>query len=277
MQVGSQRSNFEARRPELLLPEDFHSHSTHLSPAFNNGPTQNNFNHAPTQDSFNNSPASLPNNSFNISAQENHNNFSSSLSPHNSNHPVLSLRRQTEGDIYNSRLAAHHPEHERKLSEPASPIQIMISTPEDDHLQQVRTSATPVISSHLYGGYRSRRNSDNPHSPGASSSPGTPGSPESDFNSDPNSPQSDCNAADDLLSYLTSSIGLETPTATLVNPQNENSDAFMDQLLPNSDPVYTILSAPDQISHETTQLGNNNSAITQIQEFEETFNMYQQQ
>ena len=130
MQVGSQRSNFEARRPELLLPEDFHSHSTHLSPAFNNGPTQNN---------FNNGPASLPNNSFNISAQENHNNFSSSLSPHNSNHPVLSLRRQTEGDIFNSRLAAHHPEHERKLSEPASPIQIMISTPEDDHLQQVGT------------------------------------------------------------------------------------------------------------------------------------------
>merc|ERR1719445_2488014 len=138
-QFGSQRSslpcNFEAPRPELCLPGDFHSHSTHLSPAFNNGPTQ---------DSFNNSPASLPNNSFNISAQENHNNFSSSLSPHNSNHPVLGLRRQTEGDI--SRLAAHHPEHERKLSEPASPIQIMISTPEDDHLQQqARTSATPVI------------------------------------------------------------------------------------------------------------------------------------
>ena len=116
-----------------------------------------------------------------------------------------------------------------------------------------------------------------PATNGGASSPGTPGSPESDFNSDPNSPQSDCNAADDLLSYLTSSIGLETPTATLVNPQNENSDAFMDQLMPNSDPVYTILSAPDQISHEATQLGNNNTAITQIQEFEETFNMYQQQ
>merc|ERR1719445_2342219 len=63
-QFGSQRSslpcNFEARRPELCLPGDFHSHSTHLSPAFNNGPTQNNFNNGPTQDSFNNSPASLP-------------------------------------------------------------------------------------------------------------------------------------------------------------------------------------------------------------------------
>ena len=51
----------------------------------------------------------------------------------------------------------------------------------------------------------------------------------------------------------------------------------MDQLLPNLDPVYTGLSAPDQISHEAAQLANNNSAITQIQEFEETFNMYQQQ
>ena len=159
MQVGSQRSslpcNFEARRPEIFLPEDFHSHSSHLSPAFNNGPTQNNFNNGPTQnnfnnsltqDSFNNSPASLPINSFNISTQESHNNFSSSLAHNNSNHPVLSLRRQTEGDIFNSRLAAHHPEHERKLSEPASPIQIMISTPEDDHLQQVSTSLSLSLS-----------------------------------------------------------------------------------------------------------------------------------
>ena len=54
----------------------------------------------------------------------------------------------------------------------------------------------------------------------------------------------------------------------------------MDQLPPDSDPaaVYTILSAPstlEQISLDGAQLGNGNTAILQIQEFEEAFNMFQ--
>ena len=275
-QRNSLPCNFEARRTEVFLP----AAAYHQNTSFNDGSIQNN---------FNSSPVTVSNNPFNISAQDNHNNlsnFNSSLSTEGiSSSHQLCLRRQTEGDIFNSRLT-HQPESERKFSEPASPIRIMISSPEDDHLQQQQRSSNPTkpVTSHLFGGYRSRRNSDNPHSPGPST-PGTPGSPESDFNSNPNSPQSECHHTDELskiLNDLTSTYVLETPTATLVS--QPESSVYMDQLPPDSDQaVYTILSAPptgDQISRDGAQLVNGNSAILQIQEFEEFekgFNMLQPQ
>jgi len=261
-QFAGQRSslpcNFEARR----TAEVFLSGQAYHQNTFNDGSTQNTF----------------------ISPQqENHNrlsNFNSSLSTEGSSSHHLYLRRQTEGDIFNSRLG-HQPESERKLSEPASPIGITISPPEDDHLQQHRSS-NPMepVRSHLFGGYRSRRNSDNPHSPGPST-PGTPGSPESDFNSDPNSPQSECYQTDELskiLNDLGSPYLLETPTATLVS--QPESSVYMEQLASDSDQAeYTLLSAPpptvEQINLGGAQLVNGNPAILQIQEFEEHFNMLQ--
>jgi len=264
-QRNSLPCNFEARRQtEVFLPGAYHQH-TLLPTAFNDGSTQNNF----------------------VSPQDKHNlsNFNSSLSTEGSSSHQLYLRRQTEGDIFNSRLG-HQPENERKLSEPASPIGIMISPPEDDHLQQQRSSnPTNPVRSHLFGEYRSRRNSDNPHSPGPST-PGTPGSPESDFNSNPNSPQSECHQTDELskiLNDLRSSYVLETPTATLVS--QPESSVYMEQLGSDSDQAeYTILSAPpltvEQVNRDEVQLANGNSAILQIQEFEEFekgFNMLQPQ
>jgi len=269
--AGSQRSslpsNFEARRTEVLLPPAYHQNAHLPNNTFNDGSIQNDYNNSPV-------------NGYNISPQDNHNltNFNSSLTADGSSSHHLCLRRQTEGDIFNSSRLTHQSENERKLSEPASPIRIMISSPEDDHLQQQRSSnPTNPVTSHLFGGYRSRRNSDNPHSPGPST-PGTPGSPESDFNSNPNSPQSECQTTQELSKFLNDLIDLETPTATLVS-QPENS-VCMDQLPPDSDPaaVYTILSAPstlEQISLDGAQLGNGNTAILQIQEFEEAFNMFQ--
>ena len=241
----------------MFPPPAFHQ-AGHLTTAFNNSP--NNFSN---------------NNGFDISPQDNRSNLSFlDTSSHQLFH-----RRQTESDIFNR---IHHPESGRKLSEPASPIpNIMISSPEDDHLQQQRSNipTNPLKGTHLFGGYRSRRNSDNPHSPGTST-PGTPGSPESDFNSDPNSPQSDNHQTDELsqiLNVLTdSNLMLETPTATLVS--QPESSIGMDQFPPNSDPaVYTTLSAPStfqQISLDRVQLENGNTAMSQIQEFEEILNIH---
>jgi len=265
-QRSSLPSNFEARRTEVFLPPAYHQSAHQSNNTFNDGSIQNNFNNSQV-------------NGLTISPQDKHNlsNFNSSLTADGSSSHHLHLRRQTEGDIFNSsRLSSHQSENERKLSEPASPIRIMISSPEDDHLQQQQqrgSNPTNPVTSHLFGGYRSRRNSDNPHSPGPST-PGTPGSPESDFNSNPNSPQSECQTTHELSKFLNDLIDLETPTATLVS-QPENS-VCMDQLPPDS--VYTTLSAPstlEQIGLDGAQLGNGNTAILQIQEFEEAFNMFQ--
>ena len=262
-QIAGQRSslpcNFETRRhTEVFLPVTYHQN---LPTTFNDGSSQNNF----------------------ISHQDNHNlsNFNSSLSTEGSSSHQLYLRRQTEGDIFNNRLI-HQSENERKLSEPASPIGIMISPPEDDHLQHQRSSnPTQPVRSHLFGEYRSRRNSDNPHSPGPST-PGTPGSPESDFNSNPNSPQSECHQTDELSKILNDlTYVLETPTTATLVSQPESS-VYMEQLASDSDQAeYTVLSAPppteEQINRDAAQLVNGHNAILQIQEFEEHFNMLQPQ
>ena len=76
---------------------------------------------------------------------------------------------------------------------------------------------------------------------------------------------------------------LETPTATLVS--QPESSVYMEQLGSDSDQAeYTILSAPpltvEQVNRDEVQLANGNSAILQIQEFEEFekgFNMLQPQ
>ena len=183
--------------------------------------------------------------------------------------PRLPGRRQTEGDIF----APHHLE-QRKLSEPASPIQILVSGPEEEvhphlhphlHLHPLHPHTNPA---HLFSGYRVRRSSDSvsgPSTPGASS-PGSPGSPESDLPSSPASPRST-----EILPILLTDL-VPTMMANTEVTDAMVADMVACSMAEQAQATYHLMApvaAASPPAHDT--------AISQIQEFEVEFNRYQAQ
>ena len=202
----------------------------------------------------------------------------------------LHQRRQTEADIYHIQ---HAQQHQRKLSEPASPITIIVNDYDADSNSSSPGPPTGYFTANpakLTESYRVRRHS-------GVSQPASPGSPESDFtsgadlSSHPSSPgtPSECEKTDQLAQLLgtqnindfeyNNQVNMEE---FVCNRQLRTTPPLVDitatvnlggQLPPS--PSYYEMTPALQAGCGSSQLPETSQHIQDFQDLQATFNLLQ--